>query len=144
MTGHGYVVYGPLLERVHYLGCRKAALNDPAATVAGELSHHTAKGVPYRAHLDRDFDEPGGQVAEGFGTSTPRLPGAVGEPLSPKIWMWYYQCIGNGRCPVVDTWWQAENRNDFLLLPAGCYTVATGFRDQAFSRRGCLCGGRRR
>jgi acetyl-CoA synthetase len=108
VTGHSYIVYGPLANgatSVMYEG----APDYPAKDVWWELVERYGVTILYTAPTAiRAFMKWGAEHPEGHDLSSLRLLGSVGEPINPKAWLWYRQVIGSGRCPVVDTWWQTE------------------------------------
>ena len=124
VTGHSYIVYGPLMNGVtsvmyegapdypaqgHLVGAVRAlrrdrllhgADGDPRVHEVGRLS------IPQKADL-----------------SKLRLLGTVGEPINPKAWLWYWKLIGGERCPIVDTWWQTETGHIMITtLPGAQYS----------------------
>jgi acetyl-CoA synthetase len=108
ITGHSYVVYGPLINgatQVMYEGT-------PDAPHKGRMFEIIAKyGVTilYTAPtLIRTWMKWGDEFPQAHDLSTLRLLGSVGEPINPEAWMWYREVIGGNRCPIVDTWWQTE------------------------------------
>ena len=116
VTGHSYVVYGPLLNgatTVIYEGAPNHPGNDRFwATIA---KHKVT--VFYTAPTAiRAFMKFGEALPKKHDMSTLRLLGSVGEPINPEAWMWYHQVIGGGRCPIVDTWWQTETGH-ILISP---------------------------
>ena len=108
ITGHSYVVYGPLINgatQVIYEGT-------PDTPHKGRMFEIIAKyGVTilYTAPtLIRTWMKWGDEFPQAHDLSTLRLLGSVGEPINPEAWMWYREVIGGNRCPIVDTWWQTE------------------------------------
>ena len=108
ITGHSYVVYGPLINgatQVMYEGT-------PDTPHKGRMFEIIAKyGVTilYTAPtLIRTWMKWGDEFPQAHNLSTLRLLGSVGEPINPEAWMWYREVIGGDRCPIVDTWWQTE------------------------------------
>ena len=108
ITGHSYVVYGPLINgatQVMYEGT-------PDSPHKGRMFEIIAKyGVTilYTAPtLIRTWMKWGDEFPQAQNLSTLRLLGSVGEPINPEAWMWYREVIGGDRCPIVDTWWQTE------------------------------------
>ena len=108
ITGHSYVVYGPLINgatQVMYEGT-------PDSPHKGRMFEIIAKyGVTilYTAPtLIRTWMKWGDEFPQAHNLSTLRLLGSVGEPINPEAWMWYREVIGGDRCPIVDTWWQTE------------------------------------
>jgi acetyl-CoA synthetase len=108
ITGHSYVVYGPLINgatQVMYEGT-------PDTPHKGRMFEIIAKyGVTilYTAPtLIRTWMKWGDEFPQAHNLSSLRLLGSVGEPINPEAWMWYREIIGGNRCPIVDTWWQTE------------------------------------
>ncbi|MFL6519420.1 MAG: acetate--CoA ligase [Chthoniobacterales bacterium] len=108
VTGHSYVVYGPLANgttTVMYEG----APNWPEPDRFWRIIEEYAVTILYTAPTAiRAFIRWGDQWVKKHDLSSLRLLGSVGEPINPEAWMWYRDKIGGGRCPVVDTWWQTE------------------------------------
>jgi acetyl-CoA synthetase len=108
ITGHSYVVYGPLINgatQVMYEGT-------PDTPNKGRMFEIIAKygiTILYTAPtLIRTWMKWGDEFPQAHNLSTLRLLGSVGEPINPEAWMWYREVIGGNRCPIVDTWWQTE------------------------------------
>ena len=108
VTGHSYVVYGPLANgatSVMYEG----APNHPQPVRLWQLIDELGVTVFYTAPTAiRAFVKWGEEWPRRHDLSTLRLLGTVGEPINPEAWMWYHRVIGKERCPIVDTWWQTE------------------------------------
>ena len=108
VTGHSYVVYGPLMNgatSVIYEG----APTHPGPDRFWELIAREKISILYTAPTTiRAFMRLGEEHPRRHDLSSLRLLGSVGEPINPEAWMWYRDVIGGGRCPVVDTWWQTE------------------------------------
>lgn len=123
VTGHSYVVYGPLINgatQVMYEGT-------PDTPHKGRIFEIIAKyGVTilYTAPtLIRTWMKWGDEFPQAHDLSTLRLLGSVGEPINPEAWMWYYEVIGGERCPIVDTWWQTET-GAIMISPLPGITAA--------------------
>jgi acetyl-CoA synthetase len=108
ITGHSYIVYGPLCNGstvVMYEG----APNHPREDRFWEIIEKYRVSILYTAPTAiRAFIKWGDHWPKGHDLSSLRLLGSVGEPINPEAWMWYHSVIGGGRCPIVDTWWQTE------------------------------------
>jgi acetyl-CoA synthetase len=121
ITGHSYIVYGPLLNgctSVMFEGAPDYPDKDAWWTVAeryGVTILYTAP-TAIRAAMKWGVDYP-----QRHDLSSLRLLGTVGEPINPKAWLWYSEVIGGGRCPVVDTWWQTET-GGIMISPLPGYT----------------------
>ncbi len=108
ITGHSYVVYGPLSAGATVL-MYEGAPNFPAEDRFWALVEKYRVTVLYTAPTAiRAFIKWGDQHVDKHDLSSLRLLGSVGEGINPEAWMWYYTKIGGGRCPIVDTWWQTE------------------------------------
>ena len=108
ITGHSYVVYGPLINgatQVMYEGTP----DTPTKRRVFELIEKYKVSILYTAPtLIRTWMKWGDEYPNKSDLSSLRLLGSVGEPINPEAWMWYRQVIGNNNCPIVDTWWQTE------------------------------------
>ncbi|MFQ5522156.1 MAG: acetate--CoA ligase [Acidimicrobiia bacterium] len=108
VTGHSYIVYGPLANRttgVMYEG----APNFPDFDRLWQIIDEYGVTIFYTAPTAiRAFMKWGDEHVDKHDLSSLRLLGTVGEPINPEAWMWYREKIGRGRCPIVDTWWQTE------------------------------------
>ncbi|RMF36699.1 MAG: acetate--CoA ligase [Planctomycetota bacterium] len=108
ITGHSYVVYGPLSAGATVL-MYEGAPNYPAEDRFWALVEKYKVTVLYTAPTAiRAFVKWGDHHVDKHDLSSLRLLGSVGEGINPEAWMWYYTKIGGGRCPIVDTWWQTE------------------------------------
>lgn len=108
ITGHSYVVYGPLSSGATIL-MYEGAPNFPAEDRFWELIEKYRVTVLYTAPTAiRAFIKWGDEHVDKHDLSSLRLLGTVGEGINPEAWMWYHEKIGGGRCPIVDTWWQTE------------------------------------
>lgn len=108
ITGHSYIVYGPLAAGATVL-MYEGAPNYPAEDRFWAIIEKYRVNTLYTAPTAiRAFIKWGDEHVEKHDLSSLRLLGTVGEGINPKAWMWYYEKIGGGRCPIVDTWWQTE------------------------------------
>jgi acetyl-CoA synthetase len=124
VTGHSYVVYGPLAlgtTCVMYEG----APNWPDEGRFWQIVENYQVSILYTAPTAiRAFMKWGEQWPRRHDLSSLRLLGTVGEPINPEAWMWYHKVIGGGRCPIVDTWWQTETGAIMISpLPGAIPTV---------------------
>jgi acetyl-CoA synthetase len=108
ITGHSYVVYGPLINgatQVMYEGTP----DTPHKGRMFEIIEKYGVTILYTAPtLIRTWMKWGDEFPQAHNLSSLRLLGSVGEPINPEAWMWYRDVIGGNRCPIVDTWWQTE------------------------------------
>ena len=108
VTGHSYIVYGPLSNGATSV-MWEGAPDYPHQGIWWELVERYKATILYAAPTAiRTFIKWGSEIPEKFDRSSLRLLGSVGEPINPKAWLWYHQVIGGQRCPIVDTWWQTE------------------------------------
>ncbi len=108
VTGHSYIVYGPLLNGATSV-IWEGAPDYPHQGIWWELVERYKATILYAAPTAiRTFIKWGAEIPAKFDLSSLRLLGSVGEPINPKAWLWYHQAIGGERCPIVDTWWQTE------------------------------------
>jgi acetyl-CoA synthetase len=126
VTGHSYIVYGPLINgatSVMYEG----APDYPARDVWWEIVERYGVTILYtaptaiRACMKWGPEHPG---AHDLGSL--RLLGSVGEPINPKAWLWYHKVIGGERCPIVDTWWQTETGHAMISPLPGITATKPG------------------
>ena len=108
VTGHSYIVYGPLANGATVL-MYEGAPDTPHLGRFWEIVQKYRVSILYTAPTAiRAFIKWGDEHVTKFDLSSLRLLGSVGEPINPEAWMWYHHQIGGGRCPIVDTWWQTE------------------------------------
>ena len=108
ITGHSYVVYGPLSAGATVL-IYEGAPNHPAEDRFWDLIERHQVTILYTAPTAiRAFIKWGDQHVQKHNLESLRLLGTVGEGINPEAWMWYHRMIGNEKCPIVDTWWQTE------------------------------------
>jgi acetyl-CoA synthetase len=108
VTGHSYIVYGPLSNGATSV-MWEGAPDYPNKGIWWEIVARYKATILYAAPTAiRTFVKWGADIPAEHDLSSLRLLGSVGEPINPKAWLWYHEVIGGGRCPVVDTWWQTE------------------------------------
>ena len=108
VTGHSYVVYGPLAAGATVV-MYEGAPNWPEPDRFWRIIEEYAVSILYTAPTAiRAFIRWGNEWVKKHDLSSLRLLGTVGEPINPEAWMWYHKNVGGGRCPIVDTWWQTE------------------------------------
>ena len=132
VTGHSYIVYGPLANGATSLMFESV----PTYPDAGRFWNICDKfGVTafYTAPTAiRALMRLGDQWPGKYKLDTLRVLGSVGEPINPEAWMWYYEKIGHGKCPIVDTWWQTET-GGFMITPLpGAHTLKPGSASRPF------------
>ena len=126
VTGHSYIVYGPLANRatsVMYEGTP----DTPGRDRFWDIVERYGVNVLYTAPTAiRTFMKWGTDQPAGHDLSSLRVLGSVGEPINPEAWIWYHTHIGGGRCPIVDTWWQTETGGIMVSPIPGVTTTKPG------------------
>ena len=116
VTGHSYIVYGPLANGATTL-MFEGVPSYPTHGRMGEIVDKHKVNILYTAPTAiRALRSHGDDVMDSSTRESLRLLGSVGEPINPEAWEWYYKVIGNSKCPIVDTWWQTEN-GGILISP---------------------------
>ena len=126
VTGHSYVVYGPLANGATSL-IFEGVPNYPTSSRFWEVCDKHQVEIFYTAPtalraLMREGDEPVTRTSR----SSIRLLGTVGEPINPEAWLWYHRVVGEGRCPIVDTWWQTETGACLMTPLPGAHALKPG------------------
>ena len=121
ITGHTYVVYGPLANGSTIL-LYEGVPSYPSPSRVWEICDKYRVGIFYTAPTAiRALMREGDGFVRKTSRASLRILGSVGEPLNPEAWRWYYEVVGERRCPVVDTWWQTET-GGILITPLPCAT----------------------
>ncbi len=116
VTGHSYIVYGPLANGATTL-MFEGIPTYPSASRFWEVVDKHGVNIFYTAPTAiRALMRAGDAPVEATSRASLRLLGSVGEPINPEAWEWYYHVVGGGRCPIVDTWWQTET-GGILITP---------------------------
>ncbi len=132
VTGHTYIVYGPLANRATTI-MFEGVPNYPDASRFWQVCDKHQVNICYTAPtairaLMREGDEP----VKATSRSSLRLLGSVGEPINPEAWQWYYDVVGDGRCPIVDTWWQTETGGILITPLPGATPLKPGSATRPF------------
>jgi acetyl-CoA synthetase len=126
VTGHSYIVYGPLMNAVTSV-MYEGAPDYPDKDIWWDLCARYGVTLFYTAPTAiRACIKWGAKYPERHDLSKLRLLGTVGEPINPKAWLWYYKVIGGGRCPIVDTWWQTETGGIMITTLPGAQASKPG------------------
>jgi acetyl-CoA synthetase len=116
VTGHSYIVYGPLANGATTL-MFEGVPNYPSMSRFWEVVDKHKVNIFYTAPTAiRSLMGAGEDMVKKTSRASLRLLGSVGEPINPEAWEWYYRVVGEGRCPIVDTWWQTET-GGILITP---------------------------
>jgi len=132
VTGHSYIVYGPLANGAITL-MFEGVPNYPSASRFWEICDKHQVNICYTAptalrSLMREGDEPVRRTSR----KSLRLLGTVGEPINPEAWEWYYHVVGDARCPIVDTWWQTETGGILISPLPGAMAMKPGSAAKPF------------
>ncbi len=115
VTGHSYVAYGPLAMGATQVIFEGVPTYPDAGRFWKMIQDHKVTTFYTAPTAIRSLIKLGGDLPKQYDLSSLRLLGSVGEPINPEAWMWYYNTVGQARCPIVDTWWQTET---------GCHMIA--------------------
>ena len=124
VTGHSYVVYGPLLHGATVI-MYEGVPDHPTPSRMWEIIQRYGVTIFYTTPTAlRMFMKFGDTLPNSFDLSSLRLLGTVGEPINPDVWRWYFTIIGKSKCPIVDTWWQTETGGMMLSPLPGLETIS--------------------
>jgi len=132
VTGHSYIVYGPLANGATTL-MYEGVPNYPDVTRIAQIIDKHKVNILYTAPTAiRAMMAEGSAAVEGADGSSLRLLGSVGEPINPEAWHWYYETVGKSRCPIVDTWWQTETGGILISPLPGATALKPGSATRPF------------
>ncbi|MGK5083445.1 acetate--CoA ligase [Bdellovibrionota bacterium FG-1] len=131
ITGHSYLVYGPLLNGATVM-MYEGAPNHPYPNRWWQIIEKYGISILYTSPTAiRGLMRFGEQWPKRHNLSSLRLLGSVGEPINPEAWRWYHRVIGQNRCPIMDTWWQTET-GGFVITPLPITPLKPGSATQPF------------
>lgn len=131
ITGHSYIVYGPLINGATIM-LYEGAPDYPYPNRWWQMVEKYGINILYTSPTAiRGLMRFGEQWAKRHDLSSLRLLGSVGEPINPEAWRWYHEVIGNGKCPIIDTWWQTET-GGFMICPLPITPLKPGSAAQPF------------
>lgn len=123
VTGHSYVVYGPLMHGTT-LVLYEGAPDYPDPSRMWQIIQKYGVTIFYTTPTAlRMFMKFGDKIPNSHDLSTLRLLGSVGEPINPEVWKWYFDVVGKRRCPIIDTWWQTETGGMMITPLPGLETM---------------------
>jgi acetyl-CoA synthetase len=132
VTGHSYIVYGPLANGATTL-MFEGVPNYPSMSRFWEVIDKHKVNIFYTAPTAiRALMQAGDGPVKKTSRASLRLLGSVGEPINPEAWEWYYHVIGDGRCPIVDTWWQTETGGILITPLPGATKLKPGSATRPF------------
>ncbi|MBN2185590.1 MAG: acetate--CoA ligase [Candidatus Krumholzibacteriota bacterium] len=132
ITGHSYIVYGPLNLGATTL-MFEGVPSYPNPDRFWEIVEKYKVNIFYTAPTAiRAIARSGDEWVTKHDMSSLRLLGTVGEPINPEAWMWYYNIVGGGRCPIVDTWWQTETGGILITPLPGAFPIKPGSATRPF------------
>ncbi|MGH6875009.1 MAG: acetate--CoA ligase [Aestuariivirgaceae bacterium] len=132
VTGHSYIVYGPLANGATSL-IFEGVPNHPDASRFWQIIDKHKVNIFYTAPTAiRALMGAGDDFVKRCSRASLRLLGTVGEPINPEAWEWYYRVVGDGRCPVVDTWWQTETGGIMITPLPGATKLKPGSATRPF------------
>ncbi len=123
VTGHSYVVYGPLLHGATEIMYEGAPDYPDPSRMWSIIQKYKATIFYTTPTALRMFMKFGDDIPNSFDLSTIRLLGTVGEPINPEVWKWYFRTIGKEKCPIIDTWWQTETGGMLISALPGIETI---------------------
>jgi acetyl-CoA synthetase len=116
ITGHSYIVYGPLANGATSLIFEGVPTYPDLSRLWQVVDKHRVRIFYTAPTVLRTLMREGDKHLDGTSRDSLRLLGSVGEPINPEVWLWYYRVVGKSQCPVVDTWWQTET-GGLLICP---------------------------
>jgi len=132
VTGHSYIVYGPLANGFTSL-MFEGVPTYPDAGRFWQVCEKHGVSVFYTAPTAiRTLMRAGTEFPKKHNLSKLRILGTVGEPINPEAWLWYYEHVGRKNCPIVDTWWQTETGGILITPLPGAHTLKPGSASRAF------------
>ena len=132
VTGHSYIIYGPLSNGATTL-MFEGVPNYPSASRFWQVIDKHQVNIFYTAPTAlRALMREGSGPVEATSRASLRLLGTVGEPINPEAWEWYYNVVGEGRCPIVDTWWQTETGGIMITPLPGATDLKPGSATRPF------------
>ena len=132
VTGHSYIVYGPLANNVTSLMFEGIPTYPDASRFWNVVDKHKVNIFYTAPTAIRALMGAGQQYVDAADLSTLRLIGTVGEPINPEAWHWYHKNIGKGRCEIVDTWWQTETGASMIMPLPGVTPTKPGSATKPF------------
>lgn len=132
VTGHSYMVYGPMVNCASQVFFEGVPTYPDVKRIAQVVEKYKVNSLYTAPTAIRALMAHGDLPAEGCDLSSLKLLGTVGEPINPEAWEWYHRVIGEGRCPIIDTWWQTETGGHMILPLPGATPLKPGSATRPF------------
>ncbi|MHC4981562.1 MAG: acetate--CoA ligase [Planctomycetota bacterium] len=132
VTGHSYIVYGPLANGATSVMFESTPLYPDAGRYWQMIDKFEITQFYTAPTAIRALIRQGDEWPAKYKLGSLRVLGTVGEPINPETWMWYYEKVGRGRCPIVDTWWQTETGGILITPLPGAHTLKPGSASRPF------------
>ena len=132
VTGHSYIVYGPLANGATSVMFESTPLYPDAGRYWQMIDKFKISQFYTAPTAIRALIRQGDEWPAKYDMSSLRILGTVGEPINPETWMWYYEKVGRNRCPIVDTWWQTETGGILITPLPGAHTLKPGSASRPF------------
>ena len=126
ITGHTYVAYGPLALGMTEVIFEGVPTHPHAGRFWEMIARHRVTTFYTAPTAIRSLIKLGADLPKQYDLTSLRLLGTVGEPINPEAWMWYYETVGQSRCPIVDTWWQTETGANMISPLPGATPLKPG------------------
>jgi acetyl-CoA synthetase len=132
ITGHSYIVYGPMLAGATQVMFEGVPTYPDAGRFWEVVSKYKVTQFYTAPTAIRALIRHGDEFVTKHDLSSLKVLGTVGEPINPDVWMWYYNVVGGGRCPIVDTWWQTETGGHMITALPGAIAQKPGSASRPF------------
>ncbi|MGZ5032161.1 MAG: acetate--CoA ligase [Usitatibacter sp.] len=126
VTGHTYIAYGPLAVGATEVIFEGIPTYPDAGRFWKMIQDHKVTVFYTAPTAIRSLIKAGGELPNKYNLKSLRILGTVGEPINPEAWRWYYDTVGGGRCPIVDTWWQTETGGHMITPLPGVHSLKPG------------------
>ncbi len=126
VTGHSYVVYGPLFNAATAVVFEGVPNHPDHGRFWDVVDKHQVNIIYTAPTAIRSLMREGDQYVTSRSRASLRLLGSVGEPINPEAWRWYFDVVGEGRCPIIDTWWQTETGGCMITTLPGAHDMKPG------------------
>jgi acetyl-CoA synthetase len=126
VTGHTYIAYGPLAVGATEVMFEGIPTYPDAGRFWKMIQDHKVNVFYTAPTAIRSLIKAGGELPKKYNLKSLRILGTVGEPINPEAWRWYYETVGESRCPIVDTWWQTETGGHMITPLPGVHALKPG------------------